>query len=180
DGEPGESLYILIHTAHNPGGPRWETPEGGLLESYRGVVIDKLKRFGMTDIEDRIVVEETLTPDDIDRMYNAEGGAIYGLASHGKLTGGFKPRNRSSAFENLYLTGGSSNPGPGVPMVLMSGVTAARCVCEDFGIAPKSDPLGAAEPGELPAGSRVLEKTPTVSLAEAKLPRSDAGVEPVA
>ncbi len=64
-------------------------------------------------------------------MYNAEGGAIYGLASHGRLRGGFKPRNRSRAFDNLYLAGGSSNPGAGVPMVLMSGVTAARAACED-------------------------------------------------
>ena len=57
-------------------------------------------------------------------MYNAEGGAIYGLASHGRLAGGFKPRNTSTT-KGLFLAGGSANPGPGVPMVLMSGVTAA-------------------------------------------------------
>ena len=67
-------------------------------------------------------------------MYNAEGGAIYGLASHGKLRGGFKPKNRSSVVDNLYLAGGSANPGPGVPMVLMSGVTAAWSLLEDAGI----------------------------------------------
>jgi phytoene dehydrogenase-like protein len=99
------------------------------------VILDKLKRFGMQDIEKHIVVEKHLTPNSIDRMYNAQGGAIYGLASHGRLHGGFKPRNRSRVLRNLYLAGGSTNPGPGVPMVLMSGVTAARAVCEDFGIA---------------------------------------------
>ena len=79
-------------------------------------------------------------------MYNAEGGAIYGLASHGRLAGGFKPKNRSRILDGLYLTGGSSNPGPGVPMVLMSGVTAALAVAEDLGI---GDPRGqaAGEPG---------------------------------
>jgi phytoene dehydrogenase-like protein len=105
------------------------------LERYRPVILDKLKRFGMQDIEKHIVVEKHLTPNSIDRMYNAQGGAIYGLASHGRLHGGFKPRNRSRVLRNLYLAGGSTNPGPGVPMVLMSGVTAARAVCEDFGIA---------------------------------------------
>lgn len=130
----GEALYILIHTAYKRPGQKW-LGTGGLMESYRSIVMDKLKRCGkMPDIEQHIKVERHLTPDDIDTMYNAEGGAIYGLASHGKLAGGFKPRNRSKAYKNLYLAGGSANPGPGVPMVLMSGVTAARCVCQDFGV----------------------------------------------
>jgi phytoene dehydrogenase-like protein len=90
--------------------------------------------MGMEDLESHIVVEKHLTPEDIERMYNAEGGAIYGLASHGRLAGGFKPRNRSRILRNLYLAGGSANPGPGVPMVLMSGVTAALAAAEDLGI----------------------------------------------
>jgi phytoene dehydrogenase-like protein len=114
-------------------GQRWEG-SGGLLEQYRPVVMDKMRRMGFKDLEDNIVVEKTLTPQSIDRMYNAEGGAIYGLASHGKLKGGFKPRNRSKVFKNLYLAGGSANPGPGVPMVLMSGVTAARAAALDMGL----------------------------------------------
>jgi phytoene dehydrogenase-like protein len=106
-----------------------------MLDKYRPIVMNKLKTCGgMPDIEEHIVVERHLTPNMIDAMYNAEGGAIYGLASHGKLKGGFKPRNTSRIYENLYLAGGSANPGPGVPMVLMSGVTTARAVCRDFGI----------------------------------------------
>jgi len=77
-------------------------------------------------------------------MYNAEGGAIYGLASHGKLAGGFKPRNRCPIIKGLYLGGGSTNPGPGVPMVTMSGVTAARCVLQDFGATLPDLELGPA------------------------------------
>jgi hypothetical protein len=126
-------LYILIHTAYKRTGQVWDG-EGGLLEQYRPVIIDKLKKHGMADIEDHIKVEHSLTPDGIDRMYNAEGGAIYGLASHGRLGGGFKPRNRSKALNGLYLAGGSVNPGPGMPMVLMSGVTAAHALFEDFGM----------------------------------------------
>jgi phytoene desaturase len=122
----GEALYILVHTAHQ---------RGGLLEAYRPVIMEKLRRFGMEDIERHIVVERHLTPASIDRLYNAQGGAIYGLASHGRWSGGFKPSNRSRVLRGLYLAGGSVNPGPGVPMVLMSGVTAARAVCEDRGVA---------------------------------------------
>jgi diapolycopene oxygenase len=116
------------------------------------VVIEKLKTCGaaaMPDLEDHIVVERALTPNGIERMYNAEGGAIYGLASHGRLAGGFKPRNRSAVLKNLYIAGGSANPGPGVPMVLMSGVTAARSLAEDLGaaIAPAADLVAARVEG---------------------------------
>jgi len=137
----GEALYVLVHTPfiESARGPRsdWgpERNPGGLLAEYRPVIIDKLKRAGMSDIEEHIVVERFLHPGMIESWYNAEGGAIYGLASHGRFKGGFKPRNRSKVAKNLYLAGGSANPGPGVPMVLMSGVTAARAVCEDLGIA---------------------------------------------
>mgnify|MGYP002629401074 CR=1 FL=1 len=143
--EGGEALYALIHTPYLRPGQEWHG-RGGLLEQYRPVVMDKLKRMGLEDLESHIVVERHLTPQDIDRMYNAEGGAIYGLASHGRLAGGFKPRNRSRVLRNLYLAGGSVNPGPGVPMVLMSGVTAALAAADDLGIGdPRTSSSGQEE-----------------------------------
>ncbi len=129
----GEALYVLVHTAYVRPGQDWEG-KGGLLEQYKPVIMNKLRKFGMQDIDRHIVVDRFLSPAGIERMYNAEGGAIYGLASHGKLKGGFKPRNRSRVCPNLYLAGGSANPGPGVPMVLMSGVTAARAAAADLGV----------------------------------------------
>jgi len=77
------------------------------------------------------------------------------LASHGRLRGGFKPRNRSRVFGNLYLAGGSANPGPGVPMVLMSGVTAADAVAEDLGLGPTRGGAEAVVARRVVAGSAV-------------------------
>ncbi len=140
----GEALYVLVHTPPLRPEHRWEDAPGvpgETLRAYRRIIIDKLKRFGMEDIDRRIVVDRFLSPASIERRYNAEGGAIYGLASHGRLLGGFKPRNRSRVLRNLYLAGGSANPGPGVPMVLMSGVTAARALSGDLGLAAPPSPL---------------------------------------
>lgn len=151
-----EALYILIHTAALTDEHQWLDrggKPGKTLNDYRPIVIDKLKRHGMEDIEDHIAVERYLTPPQIDKMYNASGGAIYGLASHGRLKGGFKPRNRSKVLGNLYLAGGSVNPGPGVPMVLMSGVTAAWSLCDDYGIDKHVDVQAVArEPAMAAAG----------------------------
>jgi phytoene dehydrogenase-like protein len=124
----GESLYVLVHTPYLRPHHDWKK----MLPEYRNTIIRKLERTaGMKDLEKHIVVERALTPQDINDRYHVLDGAIYGLASHGKYLGAFKPANRSPDVEGLYLAGGSAHPGPGMPMVLMSGWIAADCVDQD-------------------------------------------------
>ncbi len=59
-------------------------------------------------------------------------GAIYGLASHGRFLGAFKPANRAATCGGLYLAGGAAHPGPGMPMVMMSGWIAADALDQDL------------------------------------------------
>ncbi|MFC3124897.1 phytoene desaturase family protein [Pseudoroseomonas globiformis] len=128
--EGGEALYVLVHTPYLRPGQDWRA----MLPGYRQVILDKLKRTaGLEDIESRIVVERHLTPADIHERYRVLDGAIYGLASHGKWTGAFKPGNRSRAVKGLYLAGGAAHPGPGMPMVMMSGWIAADALDQDLG-----------------------------------------------
>lgn len=128
--ENGEALYVLVHTPYLRPHHDWSK----MLPAYRRVIIEKLKRTGdMPDIESRIVFERALTPQDIHDRYHVLNGAIYGLASHGKLLGAFKPNNRSPDLTGLYLAGGAAHPGPGMPMVLMSGWIAADAVDRDLG-----------------------------------------------
>ena len=82
-------------------------------------------------MQSRIVFEAALTPQDIHDRYRVLNGAIYGLASHGKWNGAFKPANRSRDIRGLYLAGGAAHPGPGMPMVLMSGWIAADSLDQD-------------------------------------------------
>ncbi|RJS94275.1 NAD(P)/FAD-dependent oxidoreductase [Salinisphaera sp. Q1T1-3] len=127
--EGGEALYILVHTPYLRPGQDWQE----MLPGYRQVILDKLARAaGMDDLKERIVVERALTPQDIHERYRVLDGAIYGLASHGKMMGAFKPGNRSRYVEGLYLAGGSAHPGPGMPMALMSGWIAADALDGDF------------------------------------------------
>lgn len=130
----GEALYVLVHTPYLRPHHDWNK----MLPAYRKVIIEKLKRTGnMPDIEERIVFERTLTPQDINDRYHVLNGAIYGLASHGKFLGAFKPGNRSPDLRGLYLAGGAAHPGPGMPMVLMSGWIAADTLDQD-GVAERT------------------------------------------
>ena len=124
----GEALYVLVHTPYLRPGHNWKT----MFPDYRRVILEKLKTTaGLDDIESRIKFESWLTPQDIHDRYRVLNGAIYGLASHGRLNGAFKPANRSPDVPRLYLAGGSAHPGPGMPMVMMSGWIAADTLDRD-------------------------------------------------
>jgi phytoene desaturase len=124
----GEALYVLVHTPYLRPHHDWSR----MIADYRNVILDKLSRVaGLADLRDRIVVDRLLTPQDIHDRYHVLQGAIYGLASHGRFLGAFKPANRSAAVKGLYLAGGAAHPGPGMPMVLMSGWIAADALDHD-------------------------------------------------
>lgn len=124
----GEALYVLVHTPYLRPNHDWRA----MLPHYRRIILNKLALTGgMTDIESRIAFESVLTPEDIHRRYRVLQGAIYGLASHGRFVGAFKPGNRSPFVKGLYLAGGAAHPGPGMPMALMSGWIAADALDRD-------------------------------------------------
>jgi diapolycopene oxygenase len=125
----GDALYVLVHTPYLRPEHNWEE----MFPKYRQVILDKLKRTaGMPDLEERIVFEQALTPVDIHNRYKVLNGAIYGLSSHGRWKGAFKPSNRRRDPDGLFLAGGAAHPGPGMPMVLMSGWIAADAVDQRY------------------------------------------------
>jgi phytoene desaturase len=132
----GDAMYVLVHTPYLRPNHDWRA----MLPGYRQVILDKLKRTaGMEDIEERIVFERALTPQDIHDRYRVLDGAIYGLSSHGRLNGAFKPSNVVSGVEGLYLAGGAAHPGPGMPMVMMSGWIAADALDKKYGAGEAAD-----------------------------------------
>jgi diapolycopene oxygenase len=127
--EGGEALYVLVHTPYLRPHHDWRR----MLPAYRRTILGKLAATaGLADLEERIVFEAALTPQDIHERYHVLDGAIYGLASHGRMLGAFKPANRSRDLSGLYLAGGAAHPGPGMPMVLMSGWIAADAADRDL------------------------------------------------
>ena len=152
----GDALYVLVHTPYLRPHHDWKR----MLPAYRHVIIEKLKTTGqMPDIESRIVYESALTPQDIHDRYHVLNGAIYGLASHGTWNGAFKPSNRSPDVKGLYLAGGAAHPGPGMPMVLMSGWIAADALDHDK-IAPKGVVMQTAHPATIVQPHHELVRNP--------------------
>ncbi|MFO1415229.1 MAG: phytoene desaturase family protein [Burkholderiales bacterium] len=71
------------------------------------------------------------TPVEFAQMFPGTGGALYGRATHGWQASFARPGSRTR-IPRLYLAGGSTHPGPGVPMAALSGRLAATSVLEDL------------------------------------------------
>jgi 1-hydroxycarotenoid 3,4-desaturase len=71
------------------------------------------------------------TPSDFNRLFPGTGGALYGPASHGWQASFQRPKSRTM-IAGLYLAGGSTHPGAGVPMAALSGRLAAASLLQDL------------------------------------------------
>lgn len=117
-----DNIKILPHI------PPLEEGSGITHEDYVALkerCLDKMERCGITGLRDSIITEDLLTPVDIERMYRSNKGSIYGVVTDWKKNYGFKAPKTSSRYNNLYFTGGSTNPGGGMPMVVLSGQNCA-------------------------------------------------------
>ena len=99
-------------------------------DAYGDVVLERLAERGV-DLRPRIEHRHTMTPADIARRYRSPGGAIYGTSSNGKRAAFVRPANRG-ARPGLYLVGGSSHPGGGLPLVTTSARIVTDMITEDL------------------------------------------------
>ncbi len=114
-----------------------------------------LKRCGL-QIGRRPQAGVMTTPKDFERLYPGTGGALYGRASHGWRASFRRPGSRT-ALTGLYLAGGSTHPGAGVPMAALSGRLAAASILADS-LSTSSSPL-TATPGGMSTRSARMRAT---------------------
>ncbi|MGH3665767.1 MAG: phytoene desaturase family protein, partial [Egibacteraceae bacterium] len=128
---PDHEAWFLLVNAPCEGPVAWDEP--GLADRYADHLLGVLASRG-TDVRGRIVFRQILTPADLQRRTRAAGGAIYGTASNGPRAAFLRPANRSPV-PGLFLVGGSSHPGGGLPLVVLS----ARIVADLIGPALRSN-----------------------------------------
>jgi len=121
------NLFILVNAPAISKGNDWDEKKA----EYRSLILQRMAGGGFPDLERSIEVEKVITPADFERHYNASRGAIYGTSSNGVFSAFLRPKNRPKRPRGLYLVGGSSHPGGGIPLVLLSGKIVASMVKED-------------------------------------------------
>jgi 1-hydroxycarotenoid 3,4-desaturase len=121
-----ERLFFLINAPAIGDSHEFKPAE---IESCAARVFERLKNMGLNVKPEEAPMTVT-TPTDFHRLFPATGGALYGPASHGWQASFTRPGSRS-AIPGLYLAGGSTHPGPGIPMAATSGRLAAATVMAD-------------------------------------------------
>ncbi|NDF42525.1 MAG: phytoene desaturase, partial [Actinobacteria bacterium] len=115
------SYYILFPTPNLSANIDWRTEKN----RYRDHMIATLHKRGYQGFADSIEVEEMTTPLEWEAM-GMRAGAPFASAHTFFQTGPFRPRNLAQGFENVVFVGSGTQPGVGVPMVLISGRLAAE------------------------------------------------------
>jgi 1-hydroxycarotenoid 3,4-desaturase len=135
-----ERLLVLVNAPANGDTRSWNDPETRPCETR---CLDLMARCGLRVAFDPAATT-LATPSDFHRLFPGTGGALYGPASHGWQASFNRPGSRTR-LPGLYLAGGSTHPGPGVPMAALSGRLAASSLLQDLDSTARSST--AAMPG---------------------------------
>jgi len=91
-----------------------------------------LERRAFPGLTSKIEAIESVPPTRLERTLNVPEGAFFGLEMNGTNMGPFRPFYRSRLVDNLYLTGQCTNPGGGVPLVMISGIIMSSILINDW------------------------------------------------
>lgn len=127
------TLYVLVPVTHEHENVNW-AKEGG---RFRNLAIRQLEKIGITGVEDRIRTERVCTPQDWNTDFGLYNGATFSMAHTLRQMLHLRPHNRFEDAEGVYLVGGGTHPGSGLPVIFESARITSRLLLEDLEIEPQ-------------------------------------------
>jgi phytoene desaturase len=124
------TLYVLVPVTHQHPNVDWDRERG----RFRDLVLRQLRQVGINDVEKRIRFERVITPADWEHQHQIYRGATFSLAHNLGQMLHLRPRNRFEDLEGVYLVGGGTHPGSGLPVIFESARITSRLLLEDFGV----------------------------------------------
>jgi len=122
----GSNLFILVNAPYLSASQNWSEEK----QEWADRIIDMLEHRGFAHLNEHIIEKEIITPLAFKRQYSANRGSIYGTSSNSVWSAFRRPKNRSPYLKNLYLAGGSTHPGGGIPLVLLSAMNVYSLIGE--------------------------------------------------
>jgi phytoene desaturase len=123
------TLYILVPVPHQNPNVDWSKERDG----FRDRVLRQISKAGFVDVERRIRYERVITPADWDQQYEIHKGATFNLAHSLDQMLFMRPHNRFEDVEGVYLVGGGTHPGSGLPVIFESARISTRLLLKDLG-----------------------------------------------
>lgn len=131
--EGHSTLYVLVPVPHMHGNVEW-TPE--TIAQYRELTLRQLAKEGLGDLRQRIVTERIITPQNWQEDFGLYLGATFNLAhSLGQMLHR-RPHNSFEDLQDVYLVGGGTHPGSGLPVIYESSRITCKQLLPRLGISP--------------------------------------------
>lgn len=112
----GSNLFILVNAPYLSEEYDWNENE----HRFGDKIIKELENRGLSSLSSHIKYRTQITPFDFYKKYLSNKGSIYGTSSNNLFSAFVRPRNKSKDIEKLYMVGGSTHPGGGIPLVIQS------------------------------------------------------------
>ncbi len=120
-------IYVLVPTINTRHGYDWTRHK----QEYRDKILTRIEqRTGMKDLRRHIIEERIITPDDWRDGLDVFMGATFNLAHTLDQMLYLRPHNRLAGYDNLYLVGGGTHPGSGLPTIYESGRISSNLLCD--------------------------------------------------
>ncbi len=127
------TLYVLVPVTHESANVDWAKQE----QDFRALALKQLGKLGMTDVERRIRVEKRMTPATWDTNFGLHMGATFSMAHSLDQMLHLRPHNRFEDLDGVYLVGGGTHPGSGLPVIFESARISSRLLLNDLELEPK-------------------------------------------
>jgi phytoene desaturase len=132
---PGKStIYVLVPVPHTHKNVQWNS---STIAEYRELTLNQLAVLGLGDIRERIETERIITPEVWTSEFGLYRGATFNLAHNLGQMLHKRPHNRFEDLQNVYLVGGGTHPGSGLPVIYESSRITCKELLPRLGIDPQ-------------------------------------------
>jgi phytoene desaturase len=124
------ALYVLAPVTHQHPNVDWSRERN----RFRDLLYRQMAKAGYENLEGRVRYERIITPAEWDTSYEIHKGATFNLAHSLDQLLHLRPQNRFEDLDSVYLVGGGTHPGSGLPVIYESARITSRLLLEDLGV----------------------------------------------
>jgi phytoene desaturase len=123
-----DNYFVLINAPPRGPGQRLSAEE---VAAYQRLVLARLEAFGLENLSQHVETASAWQPADFAVRDGSYRGSLYGWASHGIRPSLFRPPMRLPGDRRVFFVGGTTHPGGGIPLVLLSAQMAVRTILRE-------------------------------------------------
>ncbi len=119
------AMTVLVPVPNNKAQIDWDNERNAFVET----ILKRIEaKTHITDLREHIVKKKIITPNDWEYAYNVNLGAVFSLSHSLNQMFYHRPHNKYQDIENLYLVGGGTHPGSGLPAIYQSALITTKLI----------------------------------------------------